>query len=156
MALLVVLQVVTVSPSLHETPITATANQAVVQAFDALGERGVQEWGPDFREPLRDAVDAGMGAILWDARRVDAVMLQAVSTRRPRAQYVVGLDARFLFLPLNMLPRRVLTAICRPLHPFPARTPAAVKDPSYYVRQRQQVSRAGGGGRTRTTSRVSW
>lgn len=57
-----------------------------------------------------DCTEASI-ASLWDPCHVTEALTLAVTQRRPRAQYLVGLDAKFKVPAARMLPARVIHAV---------------------------------------------
>lgn len=63
----------------------------------------------------------------WDPQNVVDQMVHAVTQRRPRPQYLVGLDAKFQAPAISMLPRRMvdmfLNSMYHTLRPAAAQSP---------------------------------
>jgi hypothetical protein len=70
-----------------------------------------------------------MMMMMWpDPVNVTRTLLQAVTTPPQclREQYIIGMDARFFYLALRMLPRRLVNYLARTRSPYASMTPAAV------------------------------
>ncbi len=103
------LPVVLIEPGSIDTPIWEKGYDLARQTIDALPEVG--------RERYAEQIEAGLGSIKSQGRRgipaerVAEAVAAALMSKRPKARYVVGRDARLAILGKRLLPDRVMDAL---------------------------------------------
>lgn len=95
-------QLVIVEPGTFPTPIFGTNRK--------LAARAQQQDSPYYPSATRIQayVDAQIAKSTADPRRVARTIVKAATARRPRARYVVGVDARLLITGRRIMPARLL------------------------------------------------
>jgi NAD(P)-dependent dehydrogenase (short-subunit alcohol dehydrogenase family) len=97
------LDVVLVEPGVIITPIWETSLQSAVRAGEQMPVEATEYYGTVI-DALRERVGRGMKGLPPD--RVARVVARALTTRRPRTRYVIGVDARARILLQAILPDR--------------------------------------------------
>ena len=107
------LKVVVVEPGSVSTPIWAKGSEQVQEQRDSLSAEAVERYGHTLAS--FDKIMARMDRMGIPPAKVAALVEKALTTRRPRARYLIGPDAR-VQLGLNaLLPTRVMDAATRKL-----------------------------------------
>lgn len=100
------ISVVTVTPARHRTNILAGWT-ALPDVWQNLDEAKKAEYGNGLGEHMAGLLSSDLAAKSWDPKHVTNTLEQAIKAVRPHAQYLVGLDARFIIPLIKMLPARV-------------------------------------------------
>lgn len=118
-----------IEPGMHDTPIASHDNvrNALAASWNDAPQDVKDEFGDDYLAQVQDQIHQ-LQVMIKSSKVSDVVDAyeEALLARHPRARYVVGLDANFLFLPLQALPEWIsdpLLEIISPKGP----TPAAVR-----------------------------
>ena len=112
------IQVVTMNPSFHETPLTADLPGQGQRMYDKLPAELKSRYGQEYLEKnFLQFLKLPM-SVLWRAKNVARDLCRAVDLVHPAPRYVTGMDARFGLLIQRMLPDTIRdTLLPRFLHP---------------------------------------
>jgi NAD(P)-dependent dehydrogenase (short-subunit alcohol dehydrogenase family) len=115
-----------IEPGMHETPIAThdAVTREMTSAWNNASPEVKEEFGDDYLEKVVDQLHQ-LQVMIRSSKVSDVVdsYEDALLSRYPRARYVVGLDANFLFLPLQALPECIsdwLLEVISPKGPTPA------------------------------------
>jgi NAD(P)-dependent dehydrogenase (short-subunit alcohol dehydrogenase family) len=103
------IRVVAIEPGTIETEIWRKGTEQANEVIAGLPEEGRRLYGDKLPKVLRLAERLAEHAIPAD--RVAKVVERALTARRPRARYVVGVDARALITARQLLPDRAMDAV---------------------------------------------
>mmetsp|Transcript_16364 Transcript_16364/g.27906 ORF Transcript_16364/g.27906 Transcript_16364/m.27906 type:complete len:299 (+) Transcript_16364:98-994(+) len=98
------IKVSTCNPTFHTTPMVETGHASLDRTWRALDETTKDEYGEAYHSYVSKHSFEMMHRHCWDARHVVDTLRNAVALPRPRSQYLVGLDARFVMPLVRQLP----------------------------------------------------
>ncbi|HBO45884.1 MAG TPA: short-chain dehydrogenase/reductase [Planctomycetaceae bacterium] len=105
------IQVAIVEPGSVQTPIWAKSKSTAQRLSDETSDEMRELYGQDIDAMQRAATGLADGAM--PVRRVVAAVVHALTARRPKTRYPVGLDAKLAVLLLPRIPDRVCDWIVR-------------------------------------------
>lgn len=118
-----------IEPGMHDTPIASDDNvrRAMTAAWRDATPEVKEEFGDDYLEKVIDQLHQ-LQMMIRSSKTSDVVDAyeEALLGRYPRARYVVGVDANFLFKPLQALPECLSDRLLELLAPK-GPTPAALR-----------------------------
>lgn len=94
--------VVSVNPSFHNTPLLTKTSSGIESG--TVPKEMHEEYGDDYVEKHKKYINDCMSRGSWDWMVVVESMLMAIEAKSPPTQIVAGLDAKFGFMLLRMLP----------------------------------------------------
>jgi len=98
------IQVVTVNPSVHETPLAKSTEQGAIQMWNRLSPKMKEDYGQDvYDEFYRNFTDA-VATFMWNPKVVTDEVCHCVQTRYPSSQLIVGSDAKYLISLMMLFP----------------------------------------------------
>jgi len=116
----------TCNPSFHRTPLQASGAAMLNAAWAKASDDLRSEYGGEYMERLTEGAHYLMTANAWDPVYVTRALQHSVSALRPRSQYLVGVDAKFVLVPLKQLPSWLFERLAMlPFHLFSLPKPAA-------------------------------
>jgi NAD(P)-dependent dehydrogenase (short-subunit alcohol dehydrogenase family) len=97
-------QVVTINPSFHQTPLVTGMRQKVHEMWNRVPAWKQDDYGEEFfQQFVANGVDLPE-SFMWRARVVEQELLASIEQVRPPPQIIVGCDARFSFLVMRHCP----------------------------------------------------
>lgn len=109
------IQVVTINPSFHETPLTRSMSREASGVWEALPAATKEEYGEEYFKGFhRNGVDLPQ-AVMWDATIVQQEMRAAVLRKHAVHQMIVGGDAICFYMLVRMLPPWIRDHLIPPL-----------------------------------------
>ena len=98
------IHVVTMNPSFHRTPLVAAGVPRIKAAWDNLSDAKREEYGEAFATAIIDSAANMLSKFEWEPQHVTAAVVEAVCAWNPRTQYLLGMDAKFVFPIVRQLP----------------------------------------------------
>jgi NAD(P)-dependent dehydrogenase (short-subunit alcohol dehydrogenase family) len=98
------IQVITVNPSFHTSPLTRNMRQDALQMWIDLPSNKREDYGEDFfQQLLRNGVHVPE-TVMWRARVVQQELVKSVLYKKPASQIIVGSDAKYSMMILRHFP----------------------------------------------------
>jgi 3-hydroxybutyrate dehydrogenase len=120
------IQVSTVNPAFHNTPILDHAMELGPELLKSLPLETREKYGEEYFEQKLKATKELIEKSSWKMDVVVEYIVHSLEVARTPAEAQIGLDARFSFMPILMLPKWLSAAILRKLL-FSLPKPAAMK-----------------------------
>jgi hypothetical protein len=116
--------VIVIEPGSFKSRNRASTEAAAEADRAGMGKNAARRYGQamDAFMQFSRKVEANAG----DPERVAAVVERALTTRRPRARYLVGSDARLVVTSSRLLPTRTMDALLSKTIGLPRQAPAEV------------------------------
>jgi len=109
--------VVTINPTFHETRMASTMGDEWRKLWNRLDPNLQKEYGEEYFEGLLRLVNVAK-SVMWPAHMVSNQVVEAVELVNPPWKMLVGLDAKFIFPLLRMLPVWLFDLLApKPLNP---------------------------------------
>jgi NAD(P)-dependent dehydrogenase (short-subunit alcohol dehydrogenase family) len=98
------IQVITVNPSFHTSPLTTNMRHDVQQLWNELPLHKRNEYGEEFfQQVFRNSVQVPE-MLMWRARVVQQELVKSVLHKNPPSQIIVGSDAKYSMMILRHFP----------------------------------------------------
>jgi len=99
--------VVTINPSFHRSPMTDQIYFKCQNIWNKLPPETRNQYGEEYFQTLIHNSRRQTSLVTWDSKYVIHECVSALETLYPDSRIVVGLDGKYLFLPLSLLPDTV-------------------------------------------------
>mmetsp|Transcript_31272 Transcript_31272/g.75615 ORF Transcript_31272/g.75615 Transcript_31272/m.75615 type:complete len:240 (+) Transcript_31272:172-891(+) len=119
------IDVVSVNPSFHQTPLL-TKTSTGMESCDYVREDTRNEYGNEYIKRFAGYVNWCMMSTAWESSNVAYALIEAIETPKPPTQMIVGIDAKYGMCLLRMMPewfRELFAQIVTPTN-----VPAIIKD----------------------------
>jgi len=112
------IRVVTMNPTFHETPMTTSTKERVMQMWDQLPSKTQVMYGKDFLVSAVVEKLKHLPKIMWKADNVIQDMISAIDMVHPPIRILTGIDSKFFHTIMRMLPEWI-SELCTPRFPQP-------------------------------------
>jgi len=103
------IDVCTVFPSFHQTPLLETGAGTIDRTWSAAPAEARRDYGEGFGDAAKALATFQMSVMAWDASVVvEGVVGAATQLHRPPPELFIGADARYVLLPCTHLPAWLL------------------------------------------------
>ncbi|CAB9517605.1 Short-chain dehydrogenase/reductase family 9C member 7 [Seminavis robusta] len=98
------LQVSVVNPTFHRTALTRSMGDNLRKVWKSLPAEKRKEYGEDYLSDACEVSDFASDVICWNSCHVVTAMQQAVSFKKAPVRLLVGMDAKYVFSVIHLLP----------------------------------------------------
>jgi NAD(P)-dependent dehydrogenase (short-subunit alcohol dehydrogenase family) len=109
------IQVIVLNPSFHRTNIVLDAGLKLKQAWNELDSATKSAYGESFYNQAQTVSQTGTN-MAFDPVHVLTSFRHASIAEYPKSQYLVGIDAKFVFPLLNIIPVALVKYIGKRMH----------------------------------------
>jgi short-subunit dehydrogenase len=105
------IQVTTINPSFHKTPLVDTMGDVYTKQWDQLEDKVKMEYGEKYFERVREICVDIPQSLKWDMNVVIEQVVQCLRMKYIPPEIIIGTDAKYALLLLRMLPSYIIDFI---------------------------------------------
>lgn len=110
--------VVSVNPSVHETPMNDGLGKQISSIWNSLRSDLQEEYGVDYYKRYYNFICKDHIKVMWKAKNVEDKLVYCVETRNPPPQILVGSNAMYQSMIFRMLPVSLQVKVLKKVTPL--------------------------------------